>query len=167
MLIQDPTFIRTLRVLKFWWKPDWIQFEEEIKFKIQHFLLEQFDQGKFFKAERWQRICIFLWCYQPKYHQRKSLPKCCWLWFESTAWFEVHWNCWPSKRCWFFNFRVISLTLLPKVVPWRLNQIKHEYLWSCAYKCLSLSSVRCSKKVLYGSIEILVLISWILHPWIF
>ena len=48
-----------------------------------------------------------------------------------------------------------------------IGKIKHEYLRSRASKCLSLSSSFSHGYSTLSSIEILVLISWILHPWIF
>ena len=45
--------------------------------------------------------------------------------------------------------------------------IKHEYLRSRAYKCLSLSSPLTDRYSKLIHIEILVLISWVSHPWIF
>ena len=50
--------------------------------------------------------------------------------------------------------------IFPKIV------FKHEYLRSRASKCLSLSSFPNGYSNL-SSIKILVLISWILHPWFF
>ena len=48
-----------------------------------------------------------------------------------------------------------------------IGEIKHEYLRSRASRCLSLSSSSGDRYSNLTTIELIVLVSWILHPGIF
>ena len=74
---------------------------------------------------------------------------------------------------WFYKWVQVRRKRITKVSIFCFFHIKHEYLRSRASRCLSLSSSssgshRCPIFHIFGQfIEILVLVSWILHPRIF